>query len=158
MKSSLKLAGAFALGFAFALVAVAIAAGTTNADTTVLPKKISKADAAGAIFERADMNERTHGDGHKTRDVTTLLSSTGKFASGMYSSTKTRAEIKQPYGVDEFMFFVKGSVTLTSSDGSKMTVRAGEGVTIPKEWTGIWDTDGYEKIWVIYDETGKSLQ
>ena len=23
-----------------------------------------------------------------------------------------------------------------------------------KEWTGVWDTDGYTKIWVIYSEDG----
>ena len=68
----------------------------------------------------------------------------------MYRSGKTRFELSQPYGVNEFMYFLSGSVTLISSDGSVMTVHAGEAVTIPKEWTGIWDTDGYEKIWVIY--------
>jgi hypothetical protein len=31
-------------------------------------------------------------------------------------------------------------------------------VSIPKEWTGIWDTDGYSKIWVIYSEDGSALK
>ena len=132
-----------------------------NADhhegNVVLPAKINKAAAAGMIFKRDDMSAITHKDGHKTEDVTTLMSSDGKFGTGMYRSGKTRFEIKEPYGVDEFMFFLKGSVTLTSSDGSVMTVNAGEGVTIPKEWTGIWDTDGYEKIWVIYSSDGSGL-
>jgi uncharacterized cupin superfamily protein len=48
------------------------------------------------------------------------------------------------------MYFIKGSVTLTSSDGRVQSVEAGEAVTIPKEWTGIWETEGYTKIWVIY--------
>ena len=117
---------------------------------TILPAKISVADAAGKIFQRPDMLETKHDDGHQTLDVTSLLSSDGKFASGMYRSGKTRAEIKQPYGVDEFMYFLEGSVTLTSEDGTVTRIGAGEAVTIPKEWTGIWDTEGYEKIWVIY--------
>ena len=117
---------------------------------TVLPVKISKDDAAGMIFQRDDMTATTHADGHQTESVTTMLSSDRKFSSGMYRSGKTRFEISQPYGVDEFMFFLSGGITLTSSDGSVMTVNAGEAVTMPKEWTGIWDTDGYEKIWVIY--------
>ncbi|MED5386686.1 MAG: cupin domain-containing protein [Pseudomonadota bacterium] len=117
---------------------------------TVLPAKISKDDATGMIFHREDMTATTHPDGHQTEDVTAMLSSDGKFSSGMYRSGKTRLEISRPYGVNEFMYFLNGSVTLTSSDGSVMTVHAGEAVTIPKEWTGIWDTDGYEKIWVIY--------
>ena len=123
----------------------------------VRPAKISKAEVAGGIFARAEMLETVHEDGHKTLDVTTLLSSDGKFASGMYKSGKTRAEINEPYGVDEFMYFVEGSVTLTSSDGSVQVINAGEAVTIPKEWTGIWDTDGYTKFWVIYSEDGSGL-
>ena len=40
------------------------------------------------------------------------------------------------------MFFLEGSVTLTSADGSVITVNAGEAVTIPKEWMGQWETKG----------------
>ena len=56
------------------------------------------------------------------------------------------------YGVNEFMYFVSGSVTLTSSDGTVMTINSGEAVTVPKLWTGIWEIDGYEKFWVIYSD------
>ena len=123
----------------------------------VLPAAMSKADIAGGIFQSDDLIETTHDDGHVTLDVTSLLSSDKKFASGMYKSGKTRAEISEPYGVDEFMYFLEGGVTLTSSDGTVTTVEAGEGVTIPKEWTGIWDTEGYTKIWVIYSADGSGL-
>ena len=94
--------------------------------------------------------ETTHDDGHVTQSVTSLVSSDQKFSSGMYKSGKTRLEISEPYGVDEFMYFLEGSVTLTSSDGTVQTIEAGEGITVPKEWTGTWETDGYTKIWVIY--------
>lgn len=123
----------------------------------VLPAKISKEDMSGRIFERPDTVTRTRGD-NTIQDVTTLLSSDKKFASGMYKSGKVRFEATEPYGVDEFMYFLEGSVKLTSSDGSVMTVNAGEAVTIPKEWTGVWDTDGYTKIWVIYSEDGSGLE
>lgn len=152
MKIYTKIAATFLISFIFT---------AANADhhegKVVLPAKINKAESAGTIFMRDDMSAITHKDGHKTEDVTTLMSSDGKFGTGMYRSGKTRFEISEPYGVDEFMFFLKGSVTLTSSDGSVMTVHAGEGVTIPKEWTGIWETDGYEKIWVIYSADGSGL-
>ena len=39
-----------------------------------------------------------------------------------------------------------------------IVVRAGEVVTVPKEWTGIWETDGYTKIWVIYSADGSGLE
>lgn len=119
--------------------------------SVVLPAKISQQDMTGDIFKRPDTEKKTRGE-NTTLDVTTLLSSDKKFSSGMYKSEKVRFEATEPYGVDEFMYFIKGSVTLTSSDGSVQVINAGEAVTIPKEWTGIWDTDGYTKIWVIYEQ------
>jgi len=83
-------------------------------------------------------------------DVRTMLSSDRKFDSGMYQAGASRFEIDDAYGVDEFMYFLKGSVTLTSADGSVQVINAGEAVTIPKEWTGVWETEGYTKIYVIY--------
>lgn len=142
-----------AAGFAI-LVSGALYAGHHE---SVKPAKMSADDIAGGIFERPDMLETTHENGNTTLDVTSLLSSDKKFASGMYKSDKVRLEITEPYGVDEFMYFLKGSVTLTSSDGSVQVINAGEAVTIPKEWTGVWETDGYTKIWVIYSADGSGL-
>jgi uncharacterized cupin superfamily protein len=116
----------------------------------VKPQKMSKSDISGDIFSRPDTVKK---DG--TLDVTSLLSSDEKFSSGMYKSGPKRFEITEPYGVDEFMFFLEGSVKLTSSDGSVQIINAGEAVTIPKEWTGIWESEGYRKIWVIYSASGK---
>jgi uncharacterized cupin superfamily protein len=124
----------------------------------VKPAKISEEDISGAVFDRPDMIETTHQNGNVTLDVTSLLSSDKKFASGMFRSGKTHSEITEPYGVDEFMYFLEGSVTLTSTDGSVQVINAGEAVTIPKEWTGTWDTDGYTKLWVIYSEDGSALE
>lgn len=124
--------------------------------SVVHPAEISKADIGGAIFERDD-TIRTDRDGYTVLDTTTLKSSDGKFASGMYKSGKSRFEVTEPYGVDEFMYFLEGGVTLTSSDGTVMEIEAGEAVTIPKEWTGVWETDGYTKMWVIYSEDGSGL-
>ena len=138
----------------FAAAAVAVSA---NNEGTIVPAKISKADMTGSIFMRDDMLRTEHDSGNVTLDVTTLLSSDKKFASGMYKSEKNYFEATDPYGVDEFMYFIEGSVTLTSSDGSVQTINAGEAVTIPKEWTGTWDTEGYTKIWVIYSEDGSGL-
>lgn len=123
----------------------------------VHPAKLSKDDIAGDVFSRPDMLELTE-NGNTTLDVTSFMSSDGKFGSGMYKSGAVRIEITEPYGVDEFMYFLEGSVTLTSSDGSERVINAGEAVTIPKEWTGTWETQGYTKIWVIYSEDGSGLE
>jgi uncharacterized cupin superfamily protein len=138
------------------IVALCVVCPASLAADTVLPAKISAAEISGTIFERADMLETTR-RGNTTQDVTTLLGSDKKFASGMYKSGKVRFEVSEPYGVDEFMFFITGGVTLTSADGSTQVINAGEAVTIPKEWTGVWDTEGYTKIWVIYSHDGSGL-
>ena len=151
MLRKLSTAGALSLSLLLAGAASSVSA------EVFYPAKMTVKDISGEIFMRQDMEETTHADGHKTLDVTSLKSTDGKFASGMYRSGKTRSEITEPYGVDEFMYFLEGGVTLTSSDGTVVEVGAGEGVSLPKEWTGIWDTDGYTKIWVIYSADGSAL-
>ena len=126
-------------------------------NTIVKPAKITKNDIAGNIYNRPDMVKSTN-NGNTTLDVTTMLSSDGKFGTGMYRSGKVRFEITEPYGVDEFFYVLEGSITLISADGTVTKTNAGEAVSIPKEWTGIWDTDGYSKIWVIYSEDGSALK
>lgn len=141
------------------LVIMLAAAGivmSAHHEGAVHPAVMSKDDVSGKIFERPDMSETTR-NGNTTLDVTSLLSSDKKFASGMYRSGKVRFEADEPYGVDEFMYFLEGGVTLTSSDGHVTEISAGDAVTIPKEWVGVWDTDGYTKIWVIYSEDGSGL-
>jgi uncharacterized cupin superfamily protein len=139
------------------MLAAAAVALSAHHESEIVPAKIGKSEVAGAIFEHEDMIETKHDSGNVTLDVTTLLSSDKKFASGMYRSGKSYFEATDPYGVDEFMYFLEGSVKLTSSDGTVQTINAGEAVTIPKEWTGIWDTDGYTKMWVIYSADGSGL-
>lgn len=123
---------------------------------TIHPAKLSSTELTGYAFKNPAtiVTETPTG---KINDLTSLKSSDGKFASGMYSAGKSRFDITEPYGVDEFMFFLEGSVTLTSDDGSQMTIKAGEAVTIPKEWIGVWETEGYRKIWVIYSASGEGL-
>ncbi len=145
------------MGLATAAMMIVFAFVTYGfAGDAVQPEKMSKIDIAGNIFERQDMIELTK-DGNTTLDVTTFLSSDKKFGSGVYKSGAVRFEIDDPYGVDEFMYFIEGGVTLTSADGTVHVISAGDGVTIPKEWTGVWETDGYTKIWVIYSEDGSGL-
>ena len=133
-----------------------ITASSLAVAETVHPAKLSSSDLTGKAFENPNtiVTETPTGN---ILDITSLKSSDGKFASGIYEAGKSRFEIIEPYGVDEFMFFLEGSVTLTSGDGSQMTINAGEAVTIPREWTGVWETEGYRKIWVIYSESGEGL-
>ena len=139
-----------------AFVLITVLADNVAYAEQVYPAKLSVTDLAGAAFDRPETLVTEEGDAH-ILDLTSLKSSDGKFASGMYKAGAQVFDITEPYGVDEFLFFLEGSVTLTSSDGSVTTVNAGEAVTIPKEWTGRWETAGYRKIWVIYSADGEGL-
>ncbi len=117
------------------------------------PVKLSKEQIKGKIFQDyepiVEHKESERGP-YTTKDVEAFLSSDKHFDAGMYSSGPNRFTISEPYGVDEFMYFLKGGVKLTSKDGTVQIIDAGDAVIIPKEWTGIWETDGYTKIYVIY--------
>ncbi|MEJ8569109.1 cupin domain-containing protein [Elongatibacter sediminis] len=117
------------------------------------PVKMSQAQIAGAIFEDYDPVVLTR-NGNTTHDVEVFLSSDRQFDAGMYRSGKVRFDITEPYGVNEYMHFLEGGVTLTSSDGTVTEIQAGDSVVIPADWTGVWDTEGYTKIYVIYSPDG----
>jgi uncharacterized cupin superfamily protein len=127
--------------------------GTKSAVAEPLISKISKAEIAGSIFTDKRLVVSNHeGDNGtvETQDVETFLSSNKHFDSGMYKSGPSKYIIEDAYGVDEFMYFLEGSVTLTSTDGSVTEIGPGDAVTIAKEWTGTWESKGYTKIYVIY--------
>lgn len=135
---------------------LSMSAATWAADA-VHPVKISQAQIGGAIFGDYEPVVKTE-DGNTTHDVEVFLSKDRQFDAGMYRSGKVRAEIRAPYGVHEYMHFLEGGVKLTSSDGTVTEVRAGDSVVIPAEWTGVWDTEGYTKIYVIYSPNGPIAQ
>ena len=143
------------LGAVASLPMMVIVASSALADA-VHPAKLSVTDLEGGAFSSPTTVVTGEGD-TEILDFASLKSSDGKFASGMYKAGPQTFDITEPYGVDEFMFFLEGSVTLTSADGAVITVNAGEAVTIPKEWMGRWETAGYRKIWVIYSEDGSGL-
>ena len=135
------------------LVALIAFSPLAIAEDVIKPSKITKEDVSGKIFERETIVTTHHG-GSTQLDAQTLLGTDRKFESGMYKSGPVRHVIEEPYGVDEFMYFISGSVTLTSSDGSVQVINAGEAASIPKEWTGIWETKGYTKFYAIYYPEG----
>jgi uncharacterized cupin superfamily protein len=111
----------------------------------VQPAVIPAAEAKGPVFDRPGVVVA-----HGTRDAISVMTGDRMFNSGMYEAGASHAEWKdKDYGVDEFMLFTKGSVTLTSIDGTVTRLGPGDAVTIPAEWRGTWDTEGYTKYYVI---------
>ncbi len=122
--------------------------GTTPLRAAEGPVRISAEEAKGAIFSspKAVISRRGAAD---TKWVEMLRSKDETMSAGIYEATASRSEIAS-YGEDEFMYFLKGGVTLTSADGTVTEVEAGDAVTIPKGWKGVWDTKGYTKFYVTY--------
>jgi uncharacterized cupin superfamily protein len=51
------------------------------------------------------------------------------------------------------MFFIAGTVTLTSADGQSLKIGPQEGVFVPRGWRGTWDSTPYRKYYVYHDES-----
>jgi len=136
--------------FAFVICA---ANSATWADHALKPVKVTAAEAAGPAFERKDA-VRENGKEGPTTDVTLMQSKDRKMSAGLYKAGASDTAIDS-YPEDEFCYFLSGSVTLTSSDGSVIELKAGEAVAIPKGWKGRWTTPGYTKYYVTY-ESGKT--
>jgi uncharacterized cupin superfamily protein len=116
---------------------------------TTKPVKVTAAAARGPIFSTKTAVKDNGPDG-PTTDVTLSRSKDGKVESGLYNAGPSEQDIDS-YPEDEFMFFIEGSVKLTSADGTVLEVRAGEGAAVPKGWKGHWSTPGYKKYYVTYD-------
>ena len=92
---------------------------------------------------------KENGPDGPTTDVLLLRSKDRKVEMGLYEAGPSEQDIES-YEDDEFMFFLAGGVTLTSSDGTVLQAQSGEGVAIPKGWKGHWSTKGYKKYYVTY--------
>jgi uncharacterized cupin superfamily protein len=115
---------------------------------TAKPVKVTSAQAAGPVFAGKFAAKESGPDGPAT-DVLMLRSKDGKVEMGLYDAGASEQDI-QSYEDDEFMYFISGSVTLTSADGTVLQAQAGEGVAMPKGWKGHWSTPGYKKYYVTY--------
>lgn len=121
---------------------------------TTKPVKVTSADAAGPVFSSKIAVKESGPDG-PANDVLLLRSKDRKVEMGLYDAGPSEQDIDS-YEDDEFMFFLAGGVTLTSSDGTVLEARAGEGVAMPKGWKGHWSTKGYKKYYVTYTGGAKA--
>jgi uncharacterized cupin superfamily protein len=114
------------------------------------PAKISTADLAGKMFQGPHVKKVTEGAA-KALEVDTLTSADKKFQTGSYQAGPEHTDFNK-YGYPEYEFFyvLKGSIKLTDAKGVQV-IGPGEAVSIPKGWKGLWDSDGYTKVWVTYD-------
>ena len=73
------------------------------------------------------------------------------YLTGVWDCTAFTAKMG-PYGEDEFMLLLEGSVTMVMPDGSEVTVNEGEAFVIPKGLECQWKQPGYvRKFFMILD-------
>jgi len=143
--------GLVILGFVCAASAGWAAPAQTPLVTTK-PVKVTAEEARGPIFSTKTAVQENGPDG-PTTDVLLARSKNRRVESGLYSAGPSEQDIDS-YPEDEFMYFIEGSVKLTSADGTVLEITAGDGAAIPKGWKGHWSTPGYKKYYVTY-ESGK---
>jgi len=79
-----------------------------------------------------------------------LRSADTKLTIGIAKASASHEEI-DAYPVDEFIYLLKGSGTLTCADGTVTKLKTGDAVSIPKGWKGVWDSPhGYTDFFAAY--------
>jgi uncharacterized cupin superfamily protein len=132
------------------MAASALAVPPMPAMTGSKPVKVSAADAAGPVFHGKFAQASNDGPDGATTDVVMMRSKDHRLEVGLYEAGPSEQDI-DAYPDDEFFFILEGAISLTSTDGSVLAAKAGEGVSIPKGWKGHWSTKGYRKYYVTYE-------
>ncbi|WP_236105580.1 cupin domain-containing protein [Pandoraea fibrosis] len=141
---------------AAALITLALFLSGARAET-LHPIKASRQELAGPIFDRADAVQENE-DGNDTIDVNTFTSGDKAFQTGVFKSGPVREDIRSApgYPYTELLVFLSGGAKFTSTDGSVVEAGPGEAVTLPKGWTGVFESNGYTKLYAVYDPEAPS--
>ncbi len=138
---------------ALTTLALCVTHASANANAEALhPIKTSRQELAGPVFDRADAVHDSE-DGNETVDVSTFTSGDKAFQTGVFKSGPVREEIRSApgYPYTELLVFLSGGAKFTSSDGNVVEAGPGEAVTLPKGWTGVFESNGYTKLYAVYD-------
>lgn len=108
----------------------------------------------GSVFSDARteaLTESSEAGDTQAKDLIFHRSEDQCIETGVYETGKNRYTVDEPYPYDELMTFISGGVVLTPTEGKPVTIGAGDTVLMPKGWTGVWDSEGYRKIYLIYN-------
>lgn len=133
------------------LLTLALSSPGAGAET-LHPIKTSRHALAGPVFDRDDAVHENE-DGNETVDVNTYTSGDKAFQTGVFKSGPVREEIRSApgYPYTELLVFLSGGAKFTSSDGNVVDAGPGDAVTLPKGWTGVFESSGYTKLYAVYD-------
>ena len=81
-----------------------------------------------------------------------FTSKDGKFSLGVWETKPGTLRIPEPYTVDELMYVLEGRIVLIDTEGNREEYGPGEGVVLPRGWSGTFSVpEGARKIWVSYE-------
>ncbi len=132
------------------LLAVSLAA---NAEDIVLPVKLTKAQIAGGLYDEVETstNELEWAGGiNTTEGAEAFVSDDSRMRMGLFRSDAVTIDRTTPRALNEYMHFIEGGARFTAPDGSVFDVTAGESILVPRGWVGLFETDGYLKLYVAY--------
>jgi uncharacterized cupin superfamily protein len=85
-----------------------------------------------------------------------FTSADGNFSLGVWETKPGKLSIPDPYTVDELMYVLEGKIVLIDDQGNQSEYGAGEGVVLPKGWSGTFSVpEGARKIYVSYEGAKK---
>jgi uncharacterized cupin superfamily protein len=130
-----------------------IAAPIAVADNPPAIKRLTMEELETSVFAEGTERLEEESETGKTPALDRLWhkSPDGCMQTGVYQTGRNRYTVDEPYPYDELMVFIEGGVTLTASSGAVTQVGPGDVIMMPQGWQGIWDSEGYRKIYVIYD-------
>lgn len=115
------------------------------------PIKLDKNILTAEIFNnmKSEIHVEKFPEGElTTKKIDLFESNDEKTKFGVYSESAYSYTFTEPFGRNEYMHFIEGSVTLTSEDGTVTEISAGDSIMLPAQWKGTWSTPGYTKIYV----------
>ncbi|NKB62658.1 MAG: DUF861 domain-containing protein [Gammaproteobacteria bacterium] len=91
--------------------------------------------------------------GHEYLNIPVDDAGSGTLTAGVWNCTPFETKLA-PYGVNEFMHILEGSVSIVDQDGNSEIFSAGENFVIPKGCVCSWkQTEYLRKFYVIFDDT-----
>lgn len=113
--------------------------------------RLDRERLGGANLGSFEPYEPENGD-LMARGHTFFTSKDGKFSLGVWETKAGTLNIPEPYTVDELMYVLEGRIVLIDSEGNREEYGPGEGVVLPRGWSGTFSVpEGARKIWVSYE-------
>ena len=126
---------------------------SVGADDIVLPVMLDRPALEGGLYEQVETRISTldwSGGINTTETAEAFVSDDGRMRMGLFRSDAVTINRTTPRPLNEYMHFIQGGARFTAPDGTVFDVKAGESILVPRGWVGLFETEGYLKLYVAY--------